>query len=61
MTLIEGIMLEPREGERIVGKGLDVTVKSRMEEDEAMTSSFEVVIPPGYDVGAHVQIDVPVG
>lgn len=56
MTLIEpseGIMLAPGEGERIVGKGLDVTVKSTMEE-RAMTSSFEVVIPPGYDVGAHV-------
>ena len=49
----DGIMLGPGEGERITGKGLDVTVKSTMEEP-ALTSSFEVVIPPGYDVGAHV-------
>ncbi len=48
----EGIMLAPGEGERIVGKGLDITVKSTM--GPAMTTSFEVVIPPGYDVGAHV-------
>lgn len=53
MTQIDGIMLAPGEGERITGKGLDVTVKSTMEEP-ALTSSFEVVIPPGYDVGAHV-------
>ncbi len=53
MTEIDGIMLRPGEGERITGKGLDVTVKSTMEEP-ALTSSFEVVIPPGYDVGAHV-------
>jgi oxalate decarboxylase/phosphoglucose isomerase-like protein (cupin superfamily) len=46
------VMLEPGEGERIVGHGLDITVKSEM--GPAMTSSFEVVIPPGYDVGAHV-------
>lgn len=52
MTMTDGIMLGPGEGERITGKGLDVTVKSTME--PAMTSSFEVVIPPGYDVGAHV-------
>lgn len=39
-------------GERIVGKGLDITVESTM--GPAMTTSLEVVIPPGYDVGAHV-------
>lgn len=54
MSLAEGVMLEPGAGERIAGKGLDVTVKATGERDAATTSSFEVVIPPGYDVGAHV-------
>jgi quercetin dioxygenase-like cupin family protein len=48
----EGIMLGPGEGERIAGKGLDVVLKAPM--DPAMTSSFEVGIGAGYDVGAHV-------
>jgi oxalate decarboxylase/phosphoglucose isomerase-like protein (cupin superfamily) len=52
MPAAEGVMLGAGEGERIVGKGLDITVKATM--DPAMTTSFEVVIPPGYDVGAHV-------
>jgi quercetin dioxygenase-like cupin family protein len=48
----EGIMLGPGEGEQIGGKGLDIVLKAPM--DPAMTSSFEVGIAPGYDVGAHV-------
>ena len=49
----DGIMQAAGEGHRIEGHGLDVTVKSTIEEP-ALTSSFEVVLPPGYDVGAHV-------
>ena len=49
----EGIMLAPGEGRRIVGGALDATIKSTMDVP-ALTSTFEMVIPPGYDVGAHV-------
>jgi uncharacterized RmlC-like cupin family protein len=51
--MTDGIMLGPGEGRRIVGGALDATVKSTMDAP-ALTSSFEMVIPPGYDVGAHV-------
>lgn len=47
----DGIMLAPGEGEVIVGLG--ATLKAAMGA-QASTSSFEVVISPGYDVGAHV-------
>lgn len=47
----EGIMLPPGEGEEIAGLG--ATLKAAMG-PETSTSSFEVVIGPGYDVGAHV-------
>ena len=49
----EGIMLAPGEGRRIVGGALDATVKATTD-TPALTSTFEMVIPPGYDVGAHV-------
>ena len=48
-----GIMLGPREGRRIKGGGIDATIKVPMDEP-AFASSFEVRVPPGYDVGAHV-------
>jgi oxalate decarboxylase/phosphoglucose isomerase-like protein (cupin superfamily) len=51
--MTDGIMLGPGEGRRIVGGALDATVKSTMDAP-ALTSSFEMVIPAGYDVGAHV-------
>jgi quercetin dioxygenase-like cupin family protein len=49
----EGVMLRPGEGRRIAGGALDATVKVTMSEP-ALMSTFEMVIPPGYDVGAHV-------
>ena len=49
----EGIMLLPGQGHRIRGGPLDATVKSTTDLP-ALTSSFEMIIPPGYDVGAHV-------
>jgi quercetin dioxygenase-like cupin family protein len=47
-----GVMLEPGEGEKIQGGGLDVSVK--VTDPPAFASTFEVVVPPGFDVGAHV-------
>lgn len=41
------------EGRRIVGGSLDATVKMTLDHP-ALTSTFEVVIGPGFDVGAHV-------
>lgn len=46
-------MLGPGQGRRIKGGALDATVKSTMDAP-ALTSSFEMIIPAGYDVGAHV-------
>lgn len=46
-------MLGPGGGRRIVGGGLDATVKMTTGYP-ALMSSFEIVLPPGYDVGAHV-------
>ncbi len=49
----EGRMLPPGGGEHIVGGGLNATVKMTTDYP-ALTSTFEMVIPPGWDVGAHV-------
>ncbi len=49
----DGVMHRPTQGERIVGGGLDATVKVTTAFPSLM-STFEMVIPPGYDVGAHV-------
>jgi oxalate decarboxylase/phosphoglucose isomerase-like protein (cupin superfamily) len=49
----KGIMLAPLQGQRIQGGGVDATVKVAMAAP-AFASSFEVKVPPGYDVGAHV-------
>jgi hypothetical protein len=49
----EGIVYAPGGGRRIRGGALDATVKLTMDAP-ALTSSFEKVIPPGYDVGAHI-------
>jgi quercetin dioxygenase-like cupin family protein len=51
--MTDGIMLLPGQGRRIAGGALDATVKSTMS-TPALTSTFEMIIPPGYDVGAHV-------
>lgn len=51
--MTDGVMLQPGGGHRIVGGGLDATVKVTGDHP-ALTSTFEVIIPPGYDVGAHV-------
>jgi quercetin dioxygenase-like cupin family protein len=53
MRMSMGIMLAAGEGEKILGGGLDVSVKVTMDEP-AFASTFEVILPPGFDVGAHV-------
>ena len=49
----DGVMLAPGGGRRIVGGGLDATVKVTTSHP-ALMSTFEMIIPAGYDVGAHV-------
>lgn len=49
---VPGVMLAPGEGRLITGGGLHATLK--VAGGVALTSTFEVVVPPGYDVGAHV-------
>ena len=49
----DGVMLSPGGGRRIVGGGLDATVKVTTSHP-ALMSTFEMIIPAGYDVGAHV-------
>ena len=48
-----GIMLDSGDGEHIFGGAIDVTVKVTMA-DDAFASTFEIRLPAGYDVGAHV-------
>jgi quercetin dioxygenase-like cupin family protein len=49
-------MLEPGRGRLIVGGGLHATLKIGGGErgHGALCSTFEIRVPPGYDVGAHV-------
>lgn len=53
VTVTDGLMLKPGEGRRIVGGGLDATLKVAGSQG-GFASTFEVRVPPGYDVGAHV-------
>ena len=46
-------MLGPGEGRRIRGGALEATLKVPGGPG-AITSTFEIVVRPGYDVGAHV-------
>ena len=51
--MTDGKMLAPGEGRLIEGGGLHATLKVAGG-TEGLTSTFEVIVPPGYDVGAHV-------
>ena len=51
--MFEANMLPPGAGRLIVGGGLNATVKMTMDYP-ALTSTFEIVVNPGWDVGAHV-------
>lgn len=50
----EPVMLPPGGGRLIQGGGLHATLKVAGGADQALTSTFEIRVPPGYDVGAHV-------
>lgn len=53
MTKVKGVQLPPGGGRRITGGGIDTTLKVGIGYP-AFASTFEGVVPPGYDVGAHV-------
>lgn len=50
---MDGLIVPPGAGRRLTTKAQDVTFKVTGA-DRSFVSSFEVVIPPGFDVGAHV-------
>jgi oxalate decarboxylase/phosphoglucose isomerase-like protein (cupin superfamily) len=49
----DGLLLPPGSGRVIAGGPLKATVKVG-KGDTALASMFEVAVPPGFDVGAHV-------
>ena len=51
--MADGLMLPPGAGRVIAGGGLHATLKVAGGRP-AVASTFEVVVPPGFDVGAHV-------
>lgn len=51
--MADGTMLAPGEGTVIAGGGLHAVLKIPGG-DNAITSTFEITVPPRYDVGAHV-------
>lgn len=53
MCKTSGVLLAPGDGDKIVGGGIDATVKLATS-DRSFACTFEVRVPPGYDVGAHV-------
>ena len=50
---MDGLMLPPGAGRLIAGGALHATLKVPGG-PRAVTSTFEIAVPPGYDVGAHV-------
>jgi oxalate decarboxylase/phosphoglucose isomerase-like protein (cupin superfamily) len=50
---VRGLIVPPGQGERVVTGAQEVTFKVTGVHSAA-ASSFEVVVPPGFDVGAHV-------
>jgi oxalate decarboxylase/phosphoglucose isomerase-like protein (cupin superfamily) len=51
--VVRGLIVAPGQGKRIVTGAQEVTFKVTGMHSAA-ASSFEVVVPPGFDVGAHV-------
>jgi len=49
----DGLIIPPGQGRTLVAGGTQITFKVTAEQ-AATTSSFEVLVHPGYDVGAHV-------
>lgn len=49
---IDGLIIPPGQGKKLVTKAHEVTFKVTGAHSRA-GSSFEVIVPPGFDVGAH--------
>lgn len=52
--MTSGKMMGSGDGRLIAGGGLHATLKVAGGSEALASSTFEVVVPPGYDVGAHV-------
>lgn len=50
---MNGLVVPPGQGRRLSTRAQEVTFKVTAEHD-AFASCFEVLVPPGFDVGAHV-------
>lgn len=50
---MDGLIVPPGQGRRLTTRAQDVTFKATRAHGSSV-SSFEVVVPPGFDVGAHV-------
>lgn len=50
---MSGLIVPPGQGRKLVTKAQEITFKVT-EADGSVISTFEVVVPPGFDVGAHV-------
>lgn len=55
-TRTDGVQQPPDGGDRIRGGGIDARVLATLD-DGALASVFEMVVPAGYDVGAHVHAE----
>ncbi|MFD3933068.1 cupin domain-containing protein [Streptomyces sp. NPDC058614] len=51
-----GLILPPGQGRKLITKAQEVTFKATQAHGSSI-SIFEVVVPPGFDVGAHVHGD----
>lgn len=51
-----GLIVPPGQGRKLITKAQEVTFKATASQGSAV-SIFEVVVPPGFDVGAHVHND----
>jgi mannose-6-phosphate isomerase-like protein (cupin superfamily) len=50
---MDGLIVPPGQGRKLITKAQEVTFKVTGA-DGSSTSCFEVIVPPGFDVGAHV-------
>ncbi|WP_327309913.1 cupin domain-containing protein (plasmid) [Streptomyces sp. NBC_01298] len=53
---MSGLILPPGQGRKLITKAQEVTFKAT-KADGSDVSIFEVIVPPGFDVGAHVHAD----
>jgi mannose-6-phosphate isomerase-like protein (cupin superfamily) len=50
---MDGVIVPPGQGRRLITKAQEVTFKATGAQG-SFASTFEVVVPPGFDVGAHL-------